>query len=80
MVHFRSKPRIQGNPAWPTRQICEQRAGMINDAQVVERVDHHSYARHGIDMEPNVKMDHASAAPSAAPNANRSRPAKSRMR
>jgi hypothetical protein len=31
-------------------------------AQVAERVDHRSYARQGVVMEPTVKMGHASAA------------------
>ena len=30
--------------------------------QVAERVDHRSYARQGVEMEPTVKMGHASAA------------------
>ena len=38
----------------------------VNDAlelaQVAERVDHRSYARQGVEMEPTVKMGHASAA------------------
>lgn len=39
---------------------------MVNDAlehaQVAERVDHRSYERQGLDIEPTVKMGHASAA------------------
>ena len=31
-------------------------------AQVAERVDHRSYARQGVEIEPTVKMGHASAA------------------
>lgn len=46
--------------------IRERWAGMINDAlehaQVAERVDHRSYERQGLDIEPTVKMGHASAA------------------
>jgi hypothetical protein len=41
-------------------------AAQVNDAlelaQVAERVDHRSYARQGVEMEPTVKMGHASAA------------------
>lgn len=46
--------------------IRERWAGMVNDAlelaQVAERVDHRSYERQGLDIEPTVKMGHASAA------------------
>lgn len=46
--------------------IRERWAGMVNDAlelaQVPERVDHRSYERQGLDIEPTVKMGHASAA------------------
>ena len=46
--------------------IRERWAGMVNDAlelaQVAERVDHRSYARQGLEIEPTVKMGHASAA------------------
>ena len=46
--------------------IRERWAGMVNDAlelaQVSERVDHRSYKRQGLDIEPTVKMGHASAA------------------
>lgn len=46
--------------------IRERWAGMVNDAlehaQVAERVDHRSYERRGLDIEPTVKMGHASAA------------------
>ncbi|MFH8654999.1 MobQ family relaxase [Sphingomonas paucimobilis] len=46
--------------------IRERWAGMVNDAlelaQVSERVDHRSYERQGLDIEPTVKMGHASAA------------------
>ena len=46
--------------------IRERWAGRVNDAlehaQVAERVDHRSYERQGLDIEPTVKMGHASAA------------------
>ncbi|OMJ30550.1 hypothetical protein BSZ14_18220 [Sphingomonas sp. Sph1(2015)] len=46
--------------------IRERWAGMVNQAlehaQVAERVDHRSYARQGLEIEPTVKMGHASAA------------------
>jgi len=46
--------------------IRERWAEQVNDAlelaQVAERVDHRSYARQGVEMEPTVKMGHASAA------------------
>lgn len=46
--------------------IRERWAGMVNSAlehaQVAERVDHRSYERQGLDIEPTVKMGHASAA------------------
>lgn len=46
--------------------IRERWAGMVNGAlehaQVAERVDHRSYERQGLDIEPTVKMGHASAA------------------
>ncbi len=41
-------------------------AARVNDAlelaQVAERVDHRSYARQGVEIEPTVKMGHASSA------------------
>lgn len=46
--------------------IRESWAERVNDALeqalVPERVDHRSYARQGVEMEPTVKMGHASAA------------------
>src|SRR3546814_19509394 len=46
--------------------IRERWAEQVNDAlelaQVAERVDPRSYARHGLEMKPTVKMGHASAA------------------
>lgn len=46
--------------------IRERWAEQVNDAlglaQVAERVDYRSYARQGVEMEPTVKMGHASAA------------------
>ena len=46
--------------------IRERWAEQVNEAlelaQVAERVDHRSYARQGVEMEPTVKMGHASAA------------------
>jgi len=46
--------------------IRESWATRVNDAlehaQVPERVDHRSYARQGLEIEPTVKMGHASAA------------------
>jgi ATP-dependent exoDNAse (exonuclease V) alpha subunit len=46
--------------------IRERWAGLVNDAlehaQVAERVDHRSYARQGLNIEPTVKMGYASAA------------------
>src|SRR3546814_19908324 len=46
--------------------IRERWAEQVNDAlelaQVADRVDHRSYARQGVEMEPTVKMGHASAA------------------
>jgi ATP-dependent exoDNAse (exonuclease V) alpha subunit len=46
--------------------IRESWAERVNDAlelaQVAERVDHRSYARQGVEMEPTVKMGHASSA------------------
>lgn len=46
--------------------IRERWAEQVNDAlelaQVAERVDHRNYARQRVEMEPAVKMGHASAA------------------
>src|SRR3546814_11262454 len=46
--------------------IRERWAEQVNDAlelaQVADRVDHRSYARQGVEVEPTVKMGHASAA------------------
>src|SRR3546814_11048615 len=60
--------RLDGR-AWASVEveaIRERWAEQVNDAlglaQVAERVDHRSYARQGVEMEPTVKMGHASAA------------------
>src|SRR3546814_1026418 len=46
--------------------IRERWAEQVNDAlelaQVADRVDHRSYARQGVEMEPTAMMGHASAA------------------
>src|SRR3546814_6569626 len=59
-LDVRSSASIEGEA------IRERWAEQVNDAlelaQVADRVDHRSYARQGVEMEPTVKMGHASAA------------------
>jgi ATP-dependent exoDNAse (exonuclease V) alpha subunit len=57
---------VRSSASIEVEEIRASWAAQVNDAlelaQVAERVDHRSYARQGIEMEPTVKMGHASAA------------------
>jgi hypothetical protein len=57
---------VRSSASVEVEAIRERWAEQLNDAlelaQVAERVDHRSYARQGVEMEPTVKMGHASAA------------------
>ena len=57
---------VRSSASIEVEEIRASWATQVNDAlelaQVAERVDHRSYARQGIEMEPTVKMGHASAA------------------
>src|SRR3546814_15728815 len=57
---------VRSSASVEVEAIRERWAEQVNDAlelaQVAERVDHRSYARQGVEMEPTVKMGHASAA------------------
>lgn len=57
---------VRSSASAEVEAIRERWAEQVNDAlelaQVAERVDHRSYARQGVEMEPTVKMGHASAA------------------
>jgi ATP-dependent exoDNAse (exonuclease V) alpha subunit len=57
---------VRSSASIEVEAIRERWAEQVNDAlelaQVAERVDHRSYARQGVEMEPTVKMGHASAA------------------
>jgi hypothetical protein len=45
-----------------TESVGELTSGEYSTDVDTERVDHRSYARQGIEMEPTVKVGHASAA------------------
>jgi ATP-dependent exoDNAse (exonuclease V) alpha subunit len=57
---------VRSSASIEVEEIRASWATQVNDAlelaQVAERVDHRSYARQGVEMEPTVKMGHASAA------------------
>src|SRR3546814_8425237 len=57
---------VRSSASIEVEEIRASWAAQVNDAlelaQVAERVDHRSYARQGVEMEPTVKMGHASAA------------------
>ena len=57
---------VRSSASIEVEEIRANWAAQVNDAlelaQVAERVDHRSYARQGVEMEPTVKMGHASAA------------------
>jgi ATP-dependent exoDNAse (exonuclease V) alpha subunit len=57
---------VRSSASIEVEAIRERWAEQVNDAlelaQVAERVDHRSYARQGLEIEPTVKMGHASAA------------------
>src|SRR3546814_18586794 len=57
---------VRSSASVEVEAIRERWAEQVNDAlelaQVAERVAHRSYARHGVEMAPTVKMGHASAA------------------
>ena len=66
---LRAKTRqldVRSSASIEVEEIRASWAAQVNDAlelaQVAERVDHRSYARQGVEMEPTVKMGHASAA------------------
>jgi ATP-dependent exoDNAse (exonuclease V) alpha subunit len=57
---------VRSSASIEVEEIRASWAAQVNDAlelaQVAERVDHRSYVRQGVEMEPTVKLGHASAA------------------